>query len=138
MILSDRDIRARLEQGDLVVDPITDWDLQLQPASLDVRLGRGFAVYQLPHLPCIDPRDKVNIDAVTTPVELPDGEPFVLHPGEFAPLLPLQTEREPTLPRYGGVEARGQRVRAGFPNIRRHWSHNHNRQRHCLPLPAIL
>ena len=76
MILSDRDIKARLEKGDLVVDPITDWDLQLQPASLDVRLGTEFATYQLPHLPCIDPRDKGNIDAVTMPVELPDGEPF--------------------------------------------------------------
>ena len=83
MILSDRDIKARLEKGDLVVDPITDWDLQLQPASLDVRLGTEFAMYQLPHLPCIDPRDKENIDAVTMPVELPEGEPFVLHPGEF-------------------------------------------------------
>ena len=81
MILSDRDIKARLEKGDLVVDPITDWDLQLQPASLDVRLGTEFAMYQLPHLPCIDPRDKENIDAVTMPVELPEGEPFVLHPG---------------------------------------------------------
>lgn len=84
MILSDRDIKARLEQGDLVIDPITDWDLQLQPASVDVRLGKQFAVYQLPHLPCIDPRDKANIDAVTKPVEIPDGEPFILHPGEFA------------------------------------------------------
>ena len=44
MILSDRDIKARLEKGDLVVDPITDWDLQLQPASLDVRLGTEFAI----------------------------------------------------------------------------------------------
>ena len=84
MILSDRDIKARLEQGDLVIDPITDWDLQLQPASVDVRLGKQFAVYQLPHLPCIDPRDNANIDAVTKPVEIPDGEPFILHPGEFA------------------------------------------------------
>ena len=67
MILSDRDIRARLEQGDLVIDPITDWDLQLQPASVDLRLGNSFAVYRLPHLPCIDPRDRANIDAVTEP-----------------------------------------------------------------------
>ena len=49
-----------------------------------MRLGKGFAVYQLPHLPCIDPRDRENIDAVMTPVQLPDGEPFILHPGEFA------------------------------------------------------
>jgi len=84
MILSDRDIRARLELGDLVIDPITDWDLQLQPASVDLRLGKQFAVYRLPHLPCIDPRDKANIDAVTEPIEIADGEAFILHPGEFA------------------------------------------------------
>ena len=33
MILSDRDIRARLAKGDLVVDPLDDIDLQVQPAS---------------------------------------------------------------------------------------------------------
>lgn len=38
MILSDLDIAARLAAGDLVIDPI-DLSTQLQPASVDLRLG---------------------------------------------------------------------------------------------------
>ena len=32
MILSDRDIRARLTLGDLVIEPLANPELQLQPA----------------------------------------------------------------------------------------------------------
>lgn len=42
MILSDGDIRKRLEQGDLRITPAPDLATQLQPASLDLRLGRLF------------------------------------------------------------------------------------------------
>jgi hypothetical protein len=38
MILSDRDIRARLAQGDLSIGPLGDMALQIQPASVDLRL----------------------------------------------------------------------------------------------------
>ena len=84
MILSDRDIKARLEKGDLVVDPITDWDLQLQPASLDVRLGTEFAMYQLPHLPCIDPRDKKILMRLPCRLSFRRVSPLLFCPGEFA------------------------------------------------------
>lgn len=57
MILSDRDIRARLQQGDLMITPEPDLLVQLQPASIDLRLSETFIVYHLPHVPCIDPRD---------------------------------------------------------------------------------
>ena len=40
MILSDGDIRQRLAQGDLVVDPIDEE--QIQPASVDLRLSDHF------------------------------------------------------------------------------------------------
>ena len=56
MILSDREIRARLERGELVIDPLDDPELQVQPASVDLRLGARFIVYKLPHVPVIDPR----------------------------------------------------------------------------------
>ncbi|MEF8887868.1 MAG: dCTP deaminase, partial [Haloarculaceae archaeon] len=39
MILSDGDILRRLEEGDLVIEPLEDRDLQVQPASVDLRLG---------------------------------------------------------------------------------------------------
>lgn len=83
MILSDADIRARLEAGDIVIDPIVDPDLQLQPASVDLRLSNQFVVYRLAHVPCIDPTDEDTVRKYTETVVVEEGEPFILHPGEF-------------------------------------------------------
>lgn len=82
MILSDRDILARLRQGDLVVDPLDDPDLQVQPASIDLRLGHEFLVFRHPHIPFIDPRQGGASD-YTERIRIEDGGAFVLHPGEF-------------------------------------------------------
>ena len=82
MILSDRDILARLKKGDLVVDPLDDPDLQVQPASIDLRLGHEFLVFRHPHIPFIDPRTGSAGD-YTEKISIPDGQTFVLHPGEF-------------------------------------------------------
>jgi dCTP deaminase len=84
MILSDRDIIARLEKGDLVIETLTDPDLQIQPASVDLRLDNTFVVYKLTHLPVIDPRDPSTITKYTEEVHIEDGDAFILHPGEFA------------------------------------------------------
>jgi dCTP deaminase len=83
MILSDRDIRDRLEDGDLEIDPIDDPDMQIQPASVDVRLGHTFVVYQLPHVSCIDTRDQRAAENYTETVEIDEDDGFILHPGEF-------------------------------------------------------
>jgi dCTP deaminase len=83
VILSDRQIRERLERGDLVIDPLDDPDLQVQPASVDLRLGPRFVVYKLPHVPVIDPRQTETLESYTSGLEIKEGEPFVLHPGEF-------------------------------------------------------
>lgn len=40
MILSDITLRAMLESGELVVDPLEDY--MIQPASIDLRLGEHF------------------------------------------------------------------------------------------------
>lgn len=84
MILSDRDIRARLNRGDLVIEPLEDPELQIQPASVDLRLDSRFIVYKLPHVPVIDPRTPETMESYTSQLEMAPGEPFVLHPGEFA------------------------------------------------------
>ncbi|MEM7435913.1 MAG: dCTP deaminase, partial [Myxococcota bacterium] len=44
MILSDSDIAKRLNKGDLVIEPLGDRDLQIQPASVDLRLSSEFIV----------------------------------------------------------------------------------------------
>ncbi len=53
----------------------------VQPASIDVRLDRQFRVFENHRHACIDPAREQ--DDLTRLVEVPDGEAFVLHPGEF-------------------------------------------------------
>lgn len=84
MILSDRDIRARLASGDLEIGPLADSALQIQPASVDLRLGSEFIIYKPGQIACLDPRDPDTLTAATETVTVgPDGA-FILHPGEFA------------------------------------------------------
>ncbi len=79
MLLSDRDLVAELKAGRLQVEPF-DPDL-VQPSSVDVRLDRWFRVFNNTKYTHIDPAEQQ--DELTSLVEVPDGERFVLHPGEF-------------------------------------------------------
>lgn len=44
MILSDKTIRSMLSQGTLGITPLED--RQIQPASVDIRLGRTFSIVE--------------------------------------------------------------------------------------------
>ncbi|GAA4622129.1 dCTP deaminase [Cellulomonas oligotrophica] len=79
MLLSDRDIRAELEQGRVRLDPYEP--AMLQPSSIDVRLDRFFRLFDNHKYPVIDPAQEQ--PDLTRLVEAEPGEPFVLHPGEF-------------------------------------------------------
>jgi dCTP deaminase len=79
MLLSDRDIKAELDSGQIALDPYAPE--MLQPASIDVRLDRLFRVFENHRYPHIDPAE--DQFELTRLVE-PDGDdPFILHPGEF-------------------------------------------------------
>lgn len=79
MLLSDRDLRAEIEAGRLVLDP---YDAELiQPSSVDVRLDRYFRVFNNQQYTHIDPATQQ--DDLTVLVEPKGDDPFVLHPGEF-------------------------------------------------------
>lgn len=82
MILSDRDIRLALERGEIVIEPVHDLALQIQPCSVDLRLGPTFALFRQSSTPLIDP-DIHQASDFTETIEIKDGESFVLHPGEF-------------------------------------------------------
>jgi len=82
MILSDQDIRAEMEAGRIVIEPLEDPELQIQPCSVDLRLGNRFVIFKTSQKPFIDPRSD-NPEAYTEEVTVPDGEVFFLHPGEF-------------------------------------------------------
>jgi dCTP deaminase len=83
MILSDADILRRLETGDLVVEPLEDIDLQVQPASIDLRLGREFLEFQRTNIPCIHPNSESEVDEYVSETVVDPGEEFILHPGDF-------------------------------------------------------
>jgi dCTP deaminase len=83
MILSDADILRRLEQGDLVVEPLDDPDLQIQPASVDLRLGREFLEFQHANIPCIHPDSEREVDEYVEETVVEDDGEFILHPGDF-------------------------------------------------------
>jgi dCTP deaminase len=79
MLLSDRDIKAELSSGRIGLDPL---DLgMIQPSSIDVRLDKYFRLFDNHKYPFIDPREDQS--ELTRLVEVKDGEPFILHPGEF-------------------------------------------------------
>ena len=80
MILSDRTIRELLASRRVVLEPLEDG--QIQPASVDVRLGNQFRLINKHRSEAIDPFT-ADSAAMTELVEVADGDAFILHPSEF-------------------------------------------------------
>ena len=59
-ILSDKTIREYLEEGKIVIDPIID-EKQIQPSSVDMRLGDEFKVFKVIRKAYIDPKDEDDV-----------------------------------------------------------------------------
>ena len=79
MILSDRDIRAEIEGGRIVIEPYLPE--AVQPSSVDLHLGNRFRVFRNNRTAVIDPREEQ--PELTELVEIGGDEPFILHPNEF-------------------------------------------------------
>lgn len=79
MLMSDRDIRASIEAGEIGLEPL-EMGL-LQPSSIDVRLDRFFRLFDNHKYAFIDPAEQQ--DELTRLIEVDAGESFILHPGEF-------------------------------------------------------
>src|SRR6476469_8304562 len=78
-VLSDGTIRRLVDEGRIKIEP---WDpAMVQPASVDLRLGRTFRVFHNFRVPAIDLAAPP--DNLTEMVEIGDDESFVIHPGEF-------------------------------------------------------
>ena len=83
MILSDVDIRQRIEKGEIVIDPLDDPDLQIQPASVDLKLGEEFLDFRLTNIPCIHPNSENDVTEYVRKTIVKEGEEFILHPNDF-------------------------------------------------------
>ena len=87
MLLSDRDIRAEIDGGRVVLDP---WDpAMVQPSSIDVRMDKWFRLFDNHKYPVIDPA--ADQPDLTRLIEVDPVEGFVLHPGEFVLGSTLET-----------------------------------------------
>lgn len=80
MIFSDADIKKYLASGRISVNPLIP--NSIQPASIDLHLGKGFLVFDHTNHACIDVKEP--IDSLMRRVDIDETHPFVLHPGEFA------------------------------------------------------
>ena len=79
MVLSDRGIRAAIAAGRIALDPFDE--TLIQPASVDVRCDRRFRVFRNSRYGHIDVKEEQA--ELTELIEITDGGPFILHPGEF-------------------------------------------------------
>jgi dCTP deaminase len=95
VVLSDTDLKARLAQGDLGVDPAPDPETQIQPASIDLRLGYDFRTFNYTQQALIDPKEPDTFAELTSVIHLQPGERFIVHPGEFVLGTTLEQVRVP-------------------------------------------
>ena len=80
MVLSDHDIKIELASGRIVLEPFDEH--LIQPASIDVRLGRDFRVFRNSSHVFIDPQ--THQPDLTEQIVVGADDAFVLHPGQFA------------------------------------------------------
>jgi len=80
MILSDTEIKKYLKEGKIYINPKPDLKKHLSGASLDLRLGNEFRLFNHSQNIVIDPKKKAEY---TRLVNLSGGKPLIVHPGEF-------------------------------------------------------
>ncbi len=109
MILSDKRLKKLLKDGEIVVEPLNDF--QIQPSSIDLRLGNEFLIYK-DNIELIDVSDK-NINNYLEKIVVKDEEGFVIQPKQFVLATTLEYIK---LPNYitAFVEGRSSLGRLGL------------------------
>ncbi|MFB6145028.1 MAG: dCTP deaminase [Candidatus Nanohaloarchaea archaeon] len=85
-ILSDQDIRGLVKKENAVTveeGPEIDFDLQLGPSSMDLRLGYEFGVLNTRKVEMVDTRDMKKYSNYVNKERHESDEGVVIHPGEF-------------------------------------------------------
>ena len=81
-ILSDKTIKKYLNENKIIIEPLKD-DNQIQPSSVDLRLGDEFRVFKVNKKTYINPKND-DMDEYMETVYSKNDEPFIIHPNEFA------------------------------------------------------
>lgn len=87
MIFSDISIKEAVASGRITIDPYDE--SMVQPSSIDLRCDPSFRVFENHRYALIDP--KAPQDDLTKGVTATEGDPFILHPGEFVLGSTLET-----------------------------------------------
>jgi dCTP deaminase len=87
-VLNERDLMRHIHSGRIVITPLINPNVQIGPASIDIRLGFEFEVYNITkhtHIDAMQSRDVLRKQAksYTSKVHVSPMTAFVLHPREF-------------------------------------------------------
>jgi len=118
MRLSDVEIIKYLEQQKIVISPAPDSE-SISGVTVDVRLGNKFRVFEGHNAPFIDisgPKEDVQEalnSVMSDEIVLEGDQPFILHPGELALAMTLESV---TLPAdiVGWLDGRSSLARLGL------------------------
>lgn len=113
MVLSDRDIKAAIEEKRIIVSPAPDLKVALGTCSLDLRLGNVFRVFDHSRYPYIDPARKDYSNEITKKVTVKNGEDFIMQPGDFVLAITLERVKLPSN-MMGRLEGRSSLGRIGI------------------------
>jgi dCTP deaminase len=109
MVLSDKQIKEKVQKGEIQIDPFDEGDLQ--PASYDLHLSSQFKVYRPHTSEVIDP--KIGVEGMMEEIIIKAPDYFVLHPGSFA--LALIEEKTGVDARHvGRLEGKSSIARLGL------------------------
>lgn len=94
-ILSDKDIKKYLKEGKIAIDPLENIERQVQPSSVDLRIGNEFKGFKIIKKPFIDPKDPEDLDSYMDSMHVENHEAFIIHPNEFALATTYETVKIP-------------------------------------------
>jgi len=100
MILSDRDIKKAIESGRVIIDcaqpglstpqQVTQF-MHIHASSMDLRLGNVFKLYDHSKFAILDPKNPETLQGRMRMITVPDGESFIVQPGEFVLGVTMET-----------------------------------------------
>ncbi|MBU1123558.1 dCTP deaminase [Patescibacteria group bacterium] len=83
MILSDIDIRRAITSGHVKIENCDPSSYHIHASSMDLHLGNIFKLYDNSKASLLDPRKSETLTDNIRTIEVADGEPFIVQPGEF-------------------------------------------------------
>ena len=81
MVLSDRDIKKLIKEKKLIFRPRIS-PAQISPASIDLKLGNVFKVFDITKECLLDTKKGLPQDFIIT-YRIKEGAPFIVHPNHF-------------------------------------------------------